>query len=105
MENQPLLFPALKLCPDLCKPLPILIVKYIKVDFYGYNLNAILSNTKFCSAGCLCSENFHACFACSGRRMPDIRYLALGDSYTIGESVAEYERWPNQLASLLQAND
>jgi len=26
------------------------------------------------------------------------RYLALGDSYTIGESVAEAERWPNQLA-------
>ena len=29
------------------------------------------------------------------------RYLALGDSYTIGESVAENERWPNQLAALL----
>jgi len=28
-----------------------------------------------------------------------IRYLALGDSYTIGESVAENERWPNQLAA------
>src|SRR5688500_7924758 len=40
-----------------------------------------------------------------GEEMPDIRYLALGDSYTIGESVAEHERWPNQLASLLQAND
>lgn len=26
-----------------------------------------------------------------------IKYLALGDSYTIGESVAETERWPNQL--------
>lgn len=26
-----------------------------------------------------------------------IRYLALGDSYTIGESVAENERWPVQL--------
>lgn len=37
--------------------------------------------------------------------MQTIRYLALGDSYTIGESVAENERWPNQLASLLQAND
>lgn len=32
-----------------------------------------------------------------------IRYLALGDSYTIGESVAESERFPNQLASLLAA--
>ena len=26
-----------------------------------------------------------------------LRYLALGDSYTIGTSVAERERWPNQL--------
>jgi lysophospholipase L1-like esterase len=31
-----------------------------------------------------------------------IRYLALGDSYTIGESVEEAERWPNQLADLLK---
>jgi len=30
------------------------------------------------------------------------RYLALGDSYTIGEGVAEYERWPNQLAASLR---
>jgi lysophospholipase L1-like esterase len=37
--------------------------------------------------------------------MQTIRYLALGDSYTIGESVSEDERWPNQLASLLQAHD
>ncbi|MDA0379982.1 MAG: SGNH/GDSL hydrolase family protein [Bacteroidetes bacterium] len=28
-------------------------------------------------------------------------YLALGDSYTIGESVAEEMRWPNQLARIL----
>jgi lysophospholipase L1-like esterase len=40
-----------------------------------------------------------------GEEMPDIRYLALGDSYTIGESVAEHERWPNQLAGLLRTND
>jgi lysophospholipase L1-like esterase len=31
------------------------------------------------------------------------RYLALGDSYTIGESVSAEERWPNQLAKLLEA--
>ena len=37
--------------------------------------------------------------------MPDIRYLALGDSYTIGESVSEDDRWPNQLAGLLKTND
>ena len=33
--------------------------------------------------------------------MSTVRYLALGDSYTIGERVAEEERWPNQLAKLL----
>lgn len=31
-----------------------------------------------------------------------IRYLALGDSYTIGESVSENERWPVRLAALLR---
>lgn len=30
-----------------------------------------------------------------------IKYLALGDSYTIGESIAEADRWPNQLAKAL----
>ena len=34
--------------------------------------------------------------------MPDVRYLALGDSYTIGESVDESERWSNHLADLLK---
>ncbi|MBL8088830.1 MAG: SGNH/GDSL hydrolase family protein [Anaerolineales bacterium] len=33
-----------------------------------------------------------------------IRYLALGDSYTIGESVPENERWSNQLAELIGGN-
>ncbi|MCH8031786.1 MAG: SGNH/GDSL hydrolase family protein, partial [Bacteroidetes bacterium] len=31
-----------------------------------------------------------------------LRYLALGDSYTIGEGVAEDERWPVQLATKLR---
>jgi lysophospholipase L1-like esterase len=31
------------------------------------------------------------------------RFLALGDSYTIGESVAARDRWPVQLAALLRA--
>ncbi len=34
--------------------------------------------------------------------MSVLRYLALGDSYTIGESVPEEQRWPNQLASLIE---
>lgn len=33
--------------------------------------------------------------------MPAQRYLALGDSYTIGEGVAVEERWPHQLAGSL----
>jgi len=34
---------------------------------------------------------------------PDkIKYLALGDSYTIGESVNEKDRWPNLLAKKLE---
>ncbi|MEL6925298.1 MAG: SGNH/GDSL hydrolase family protein, partial [Bacteroidota bacterium] len=35
---------------------------------------------------------------------PVFTYLALGDSYTIGESVEESERWPVQLAARLQAD-
>lgn len=31
-----------------------------------------------------------------------IKFLALGDSYTIGESVKEEERWPEQLAGQLR---
>ncbi len=32
-----------------------------------------------------------------------MKFLALGDSYTIGESVSEAERWPVQLAERLRA--
>ena len=31
-----------------------------------------------------------------------MRYLALGDSYTIGEKVSAQERWPDRLAALLR---
>ena len=34
--------------------------------------------------------------------MTSIRYLALGDSYTIGESVDETNRWSNQLARSME---
>lgn len=35
---------------------------------------------------------------------PEMKYLALGDSYTIGESVEEAGRWPVQLAKSLRAD-
>ncbi|MEO0403884.1 MAG: hypothetical protein AAF193_03340, partial [Bacteroidota bacterium] len=34
-----------------------------------------------------------------------ISYLALGDSYTIGQSVPVEERWPNQLRDSIEANN
>lgn len=36
--------------------------------------------------------------------IPEPRYLALGDSYTIGEAVDEAGRWPVQLARALRAD-
>lgn len=38
---------------------------------------------------------------CAQIKNEPLQYLALGDSYTIGESVTEQERWPVQLAALL----
>ena len=35
--------------------------------------------------------------------LPPIPYLALGDSYTIGEGAAPADRWPVQLAALVRA--
>jgi lysophospholipase L1-like esterase len=40
--------------------------------------------------------------ACAPRSENPLRYLALGDSYTIGESVPEAERWPVQLVAALR---
>lgn len=40
--------------------------------------------------------------ACGTSTRVPIRFLALGDSYTIGESVAPSDRWPNGLARALR---
>jgi hypothetical protein len=39
---------------------------------------------------------------CAATSEEPVKFLALGDSYTIGESVDEAERWPVQLAALLR---
>lgn len=46
-----------------------------------------------------------ACPATGHAQRAPLRYLALGDSYTIGEGVAEDDRWPMQLARVLRADD
>ena len=51
----------------------------------------------------LCSCSAYQPTAVTEEHPVKIRYLALGDSYTIGESVDEAERWPNQLADFLKA--
>jgi lysophospholipase L1-like esterase len=38
-------------------------------------------------------------------RAENMKFLALGDSYTIGEGVQETERWPNQLAATLHSKN
>lgn len=43
-----------------------------------------------------------ACMSSGSQVGPPLRFLALGDSYTIGESVAAAERFPVQLAALLR---
>jgi lysophospholipase L1-like esterase len=42
------------------------------------------------------------CASTPGAEGEVVRFLALGDSYTIGESVPERERWPVQLAAMLR---
>ncbi len=47
---------------------------------------------------------FAGTLATSTAHAGGVRYLALGDSYTIGERVQEPERWPVQLAARLSAD-
>lgn len=42
--------------------------------------------------------------ATAGVHAGTLRYLALGDSYTIGEGVADAQRWPVQLVARLRAD-
>src|SRR4249919_4257089 len=47
-------------------------------------------------AGCAMTRSHHDA--------PALSYLALGDSYTIGEGVAPADRWPMQLAARLRSD-
>jgi lysophospholipase L1-like esterase len=62
-------------------------------------LCAILCIISWVLVGCVLASDVGQ----SQERRP-VRYLALGDSYTIGASVAPAERWPVQLAAQLRAN-
>jgi lysophospholipase L1-like esterase len=89
--------------------------RYNEVDYPSVPLSkrAIRKNGSVWFNQIMRKLRFHAIFGilcltfCGGSlstydssRQP-VRYLALGDSYTIGESVLENERWPNQLAAML----
>jgi lysophospholipase L1-like esterase len=53
---------------------------------------------------CSASNETHTESNSSNKMKREITYLALGDSYTIGESVSESERWPSQLSNTLVNN-
>jgi acyl-CoA thioesterase I len=50
-------------------------------------------------AGCGTGGSGSMAAATADQEGSALRYVALGDSYTIGTSVAEAERWPNQLVA------
>jgi lysophospholipase L1-like esterase len=52
----------------------------------------------------LCVHLFLCLAGCASSANSGLRFLALGDSYTIGESVSESDRWPVQLAAALRAH-
>ena len=69
------------------------------ISRYRHRLCAILCLISGVVLGCVLASDMGQ----SQERRP-VRYLALGDSYTIGASVAPAERWPVQLAAQLRAN-
>ena len=56
-----------------------------------------------CAAG-VEETSFSGAAAGRAQTQPPRRYLALGDSYTIGQSVKGRERWPLQLAASVRAS-
>ena len=66
---------------------------------YRHRLCAIL-----CISGCVLMGCVLVSAVGQNKELKPVRYLALGDSYTIGASVAPAERWPVRLAAKLRAN-
>ena len=52
----------------------------------------------------ICSLMLMVLTGCATSAPAGLRFLALGDSYTIGESVSESDRWPVRLAAALRAD-
>jgi lysophospholipase L1-like esterase len=74
------------LAPQVASKTAVVVVMMLRVKFIVHLLLAML------------------CMGCrDGSSMKhQAHFLALGDSYTIGESVAEPQRWPVQLAAMLR---
>lgn len=72
------------------------------MSFLIYRRRAIVLTVWLCAIGSTvlaCGQAAHPNM--DSMKQKQLRYLALGDSYTVGESVAESERWPVQLANAL----
>lgn len=68
--------------------LEIIMLNFVKVKSNVKNILIIFFLLQYCSMD-------------AQHTIQPMKYLALGDSYTIGESVPEVERWPNQLVDSL----
>ena len=66
---------------------------------YRHRLCAIL-----CIIACALMGCMRGSAVGQNKELKPVRYLALGDSYTIGASVAPAERWPVQLVAKLRTN-
>jgi lysophospholipase L1-like esterase len=72
-----------------------------QITVYGLLFTLLLTA---CAAPVAQSLTLNPSATCTMPNSQPTRFLALGDSYTIGEAVLESERWPVQLAARLQAS-
>jgi acyl-CoA thioesterase-1 len=77
------------------------VVIYMRNDILNSTILFILLS--LLSIGCESAEDI--VIATENEEMPSMNYLALGDSYTIGQGVPMSDRWPIQLSQQLVQND